>query len=344
MTAAVIKDFSAVRPTTKSLVRACAAYGIAAFDRTPPAKIVNREWSHDGTAEWLVRAATVPADTSNTPAIVRTVIPEFISTLAAQSVAARLFKEGLQLSFDGAGNIAVPTLLGDSTYASFVKEGDPIPVAQGKTEPLVTLTPRKLAVIVVMTVEMIRSSNIETLMLDALTRSVALALDTALFDANPDNGARPAGIRYGVTALTASSAPDPIAALMSDIETLHTATEAVTATHPVIVMSPTRALMANLRSTIGLSPLIVLGSGGLLNSKIMIAVTANNIASALEGVPDIATTVHAAVQMTTTPGPGATEAVRSMWQTDCVAILLRLPVTWAVRSATGISWLTAINW
>jgi len=322
MTAAVIKDFSAVRPTTKSLVRACAAYGIAAFDKTPPAKVIDREWSHDGTAEWLVRAATVPIDTSNAPALIRSVIPEFISTLAAQSVAARLFKEGLQLSFDGAGNIAVPTLLGDSTYAAFVKEGDPIPVAQGKTGPLVMLTPRKLAVVVVMTVEMIRSSNIEALMLDA----------------------RPAGVRYGVTALTASSAPNPLDALMMDVEALNTATEPVTATHPIIVMSPTRALMANLRSTIGLSPLIVLGSGGLLNSKIMIAVTPNNIASVLEGMPDIATTVHAAVQMTTTPAPGTTESVRSMWQTDCVAILVRLPVTWAVRSATGVAFLTAQNW
>jgi len=199
-------------------------------------------------------------------------------------------------------------------------------------------------VVVVMTVEMIRSSNIEALMLDALIRSTALALDTVLFDANPDDGARPAGVRYGVTALTASSAPNPLDALMMDVEALNTATEPVTATHPIIVMSPTRALMANLRSTIGLSPLIVLGSGGLLNSKIMIAVTPNNIASVLEGMPDIATTVHAAVQMTTTPAPGTTESVRSMWQTDCVAILVRLPVTWAVRSATGVAFLTAQNW
>jgi hypothetical protein len=38
---------------TKSLVRACAAYGIAAYDKTDPNKVVKREWSRDTTAEWL---------------------------------------------------------------------------------------------------------------------------------------------------------------------------------------------------------------------------------------------------------------------------------------------------
>jgi hypothetical protein len=338
------QDFSAARATVKSFTRACAASAIAAYDKQSPLKIVTREWSEDRTAEWLVRAATTPADMTNTPALVRTVIPEFISLLASQSVAARLFKEGLQLSFDGAGTLAVPTLLGDSSYATFTKEGGAIPLVQGVTEPLVTLMPRKLATLIALTSEMIRSSNIEALMLDALTRSAALALDTVLFDANPDDGARPAGIRYGITELAASSAPDPVAALMSDIETLHTATEAVTATHPILVMSPTRALMANLRSTVGLSPLIVLGSGGLVGSKIVVAVTPNNIASVLEGVPEIATAQHAALQMDTAPTPGMTDAIKSMWQTDCVAILVRLPVTWAVRSPAAASWLTAENW
>src|SRR5262252_5469945 len=119
------------------------------------------------------------------PALVQTVMPDFVATLASRSAAASIFEQGLQLAFDGAGAISVPTILGNSAYASFVAEGAPIPVQQGHVEPLVTLTPKKLAAIVVLTTEMVRSSNIEALMLDALIRSVGLELDKALLDDQP---------------------------------------------------------------------------------------------------------------------------------------------------------------
>jgi hypothetical protein len=339
----ITRDFSAIRPATRSLVRACAAYGIAAVDRTPPAKVVAREWSGDRAAEWLTtRAATTPTDPSNTPELVRTIVPELVVTLAAHSVAAQLFRLGLQLSFDGAGAINVPTLLGDSSQAAFVKSGDPIPVMQGKTDPLVTMVPHKVSVIVVLTSEMIRSSNIEALVLDALTRSAALALDAALFDANPDDGARPAGIRYGITELAASAAPNATDAMFLDIEAMCRSIEPV-ATTPILAMAPARATMARLRGY-GLVPLMVLGSGGLIGSDIVTMIEPRAIASALDGAPEIATAEHSTAQMTMTPGPGVIERVHSMWQTDSIAILLRLPATWAVRSSAGIAWLMPRNW
>jgi hypothetical protein len=127
------------------------------------------------------------------PALLRTVMPEFVATLATKSTAAQIFREGLQLLFDGAGMISVPTLLGDPSYAAFVKEGDPAPVVQGVVEPLVTMTPFKLAAIVVITAEMLRSSNAEAILLDGMMRSAGMALDKALFDSNPGDASRPAG-------------------------------------------------------------------------------------------------------------------------------------------------------
>jgi hypothetical protein len=149
-------------------------------------------------------------------------------------------------------------------------------------------------------------------------------------------------LRYNIAASAASAAPDPVAALVNDIETLHAVTESVTATHPIYVMSSTRAMTAQIRSAHGLGPLTVLGSPGLTGSNIMLAVTPNNIASILEGVPEIVTARHGAPTMSTAPATG--DSVKSIWQTDCIAILLRFPVTWVARSAPGVAWLTAGNW
>src|SRR5262252_1323883 len=176
---------SGILPSVTSLVRACCAAAISAYDRTRPEDVARREWSADSIVPWLLRSPSSPASMATIPALVQTVMPDFVATLASRSAAASIFEQGLQLAFDGAGAISVPTILGNSAYASFVAEGAPIPVQQGHVEPLVTLTPKKLAAIVVLTTEMVRSSNIEALMLDALIRSVGLALDKALLDDQP---------------------------------------------------------------------------------------------------------------------------------------------------------------
>jgi hypothetical protein len=56
-----------------------------------------------------------------------------------------------------------------------------VPV-HGLTATGALLEPRKLAVIVALTAEMIAGSNAEALVTDALTRSVGLAIDAELFD------------------------------------------------------------------------------------------------------------------------------------------------------------------
>ena len=333
------------RPSVRSLVRAVAATGIAAFDRAKAGSIVASNWRADDGAKWLVeRAAVPPTSIADAPGIVQTVMPDFVTTLATASAAAKIFKDGLILSFGRAGQINVPTLLGDPTYAAFVAEGGGIPVAQGKIEPLVSLTPHKLSVIMVMTQEMVRSSNVEALVRDSLIRSAGLTLDAVLFDDQPASAARPAGLRYNVAALTASSAANKADALLDDIETLHLDLEAVTPQHPgIYVMSPTRALMAELRSPHGLDPLIVIGSYAFHGSKILAAVAPNAIVSVFGDAPEIDVSAESALQMDTMPGATGTPSA-SIWQKDSIAVRLRIPVTWALRSDAGLAWLTATGW
>lgn len=330
--------------------RVCAAAAISAFDEVAANQVIARKWSDDQATQWLMRAATVPTSLANAPALVHTLLPDFIAALAAESAAARLFQESIKLSFGGAGQITVPSLVGNPNYAAFVGAGDPIPVVQGFS-PLVTLTPKKLASIVVFTTEMVRSSNIEALMKDALLRSTALALDSYLFDDQPEDTARPVGIRNGLTPLAASSAPNALDALLSDIETLHSALDAVTAEPPpIFIMSPAKAQVSKVR-TIGTLD-NVFGSYALHGSNDVIAVAQKVLAVATDAVPQISSqrgsvTVHAEdttpLPLVANNGTVATPA-RSMWQADCVAIKVRWPMTWALRSSGGVAWLTATNW
>jgi hypothetical protein len=334
------------RPSVKSLVRACCAAAIAALDRRPPppAAVARREWPADAGAEWLCRAASDAASMANSPALVQTWMPDFVATLTGHSAAAALFREGLQLSFGRAGQINVPTLFGDPSLAAFVGESYPVPVVQPFVQPLLTLTPRKLATIVVLTAEMVNSSNIEVLTHDALSRAIGLSLDTTLFDANVGDINRPAGLRHGVTALAASTAPDPVVALLNDVEALHDSIEDVTPKDPVYIASPTRALMMDLKSPHGLEPLKVLGSTALHNTATVITIAGPALVSAYGDTPEISASRESALQMDSAPVAGLGARTASMWQADLVAIKLQLPVTWGLRSTVGAAWLSAINW
>jgi hypothetical protein len=330
------------KQSVRSLIRACIASALGVIERVPASKIVARQWPKDHIAHWIVRSPVSPQSTQTDTPLISTVMPDLISTLAPTSVAASLFREGLQLSFNQAGSIAVPTIIGNSTYSAFVKEGDPIPIVQGDFEPLVFLEPRKLATIVVLTTEMILSSNVEALIADALIRSTGMALDLALLDNLPGDDTRPAGIRYGVAPVAASTAPDPVAALMQDIEILRRELAETAIAHPVYVMGKTRALMAELRSTHGLAPLVILGSRALKGTMIMMAISPDNLVSVFGDKPEVMASRHTTGDMNT--APDGQFITRSMWQTDCVAIRIRLPVTWAVRSPLGVSWTVTTNW
>jgi len=336
------------RLAVTGLVRACAAAAIASLDGTSVAGTLQRNWSRDNFADLIVRAPVSPIDLSSP--LTRTIMPSFLAALAPASAAASLFATGLRLSFDGAGQINIPTIIADPNYASFAGSGAPIQITQGFVEPLITLTPYKIDAIVVLTNEMVRSSNVEAFMRDALICSTALALDFAFFDSTPASSARPAGLRSGIAAASASAAPDPLAALIDDIETLNGGVVAVTPTHPVFIMSIRRVLTAQLLSLHGLAPLQLFGTYALAGTKDMIALSSDAIVSVAGVMPEISVVKEATLHMAApalelVDSPGTVVAPsRSLWQTDCTAIKVRLPVSWGLRTPQGVAWLTATHW
>ena len=137
------------------------------------------------------------------------------------------------------------------------------------------LDPSKLATITPFTAEMVSGSadNTQAMIEDALTRSVGLGLDVALFDSNPAiPETRPAGLRNGIVALIASAETNPTDAMLADIATVAGAVAPVAGNTPIIlVANPVRALMLRLRAPREL-PVTVLASSAIAPAD-LIAVT-----------------------------------------------------------------------
>jgi hypothetical protein len=303
-------------------------------------------WPSDKTLATLIstRAATSPAMTSVTgwaAELAQKWVEDTVEALGAASAAVDVMTGGLVLTWNGYGAIGVPAFVATAGGASFVAEGQPIPVRQFAATAQ-SILPHKVAGISVLTREMVESSNAEQLIGDVLVRSAALALDAAFFDINPATAARPAGIRNGIAALTPSASTDPFGAYFEDLGTLIGAVSAVGGKGPYV-------LVGNSARVIGMSARF-LGDDDAVIEPIMsgavgsdiIAIASQAVASAISPDPEIEVASAAALVMDdTAPGlPGAAGPERSLFQTETLAIKVRWPVSWALRDPRGVAWLT----
>ena len=329
-----------------SLVRAAIAMGRAKIDKTiRPLEFARAQWD-DSRVELVLRAAVNPTALANTPALAQ-ISFAFLQALTPMSAGADLFSRGVELSFGGAASIMVPGIA--IPIAGFVGEVRPIPVVSAPTSG-VTLLPHNVKAIAVMTNEMLRSPNAETLVRDALIQSTGPALDQVLLSANAAASNAPAGLLYGIAPLpVAAAGPSKGEVLVDDLQKLATAIGPVSGNGNVIlVASPDTAAALVMRLPAAVEwPVLTTAS---LPARTVIAVAANAIASAVEGVPQIEAGTQPALHMDTVPGEvvdiGGVMArpIGSTFQTDSVALRLRWPISWALRASNGLAWLTGVNW
>ncbi|UPK03113.1 phage major capsid protein [Bradyrhizobium sp. 170] len=344
-----------------------------------PIDVVMRETYPDdepvirGVFEWMAKAATAPAMTTVqgwAAELVQQINVGFMDTLMPKSVYPRLSNAGLSLSFGTNGKINIPTRATTPTIAgSFVGEGLPIPVRQGlfTSQPL---TPKKMAVITTWTREINEHSvpAIEGLLRNAIQEDTAISLDTVLLDTNPATIIRPAGIRNGVTGLT-PTAGGGFNALVGDIKQLSGAL--LTATNgnvrnPVWLMNPQQVNSISLTAMPGMSafpfrdevgrgqlntwPII---DSGTVPLGTVIALDAADFVSVGGDAPRFELSDQATLHMEdTTPAdivggadPGTpANPVKSLWQTDSIALRLILPINWTLRRAGVVAFVAGVTW
>jgi hypothetical protein len=106
-----------------SLARAAVLVARRVFDRSPQAEesfVKERGWDGDRAAGILTRAASGPAMTTQAgwAKELATVSQAFLRTLTPMSAAAALLDQSVQVSFDGAGKITLPTITPGSRRGS----------------------------------------------------------------------------------------------------------------------------------------------------------------------------------------------------------------------------------
>jgi len=322
----------------------------------------------------ITRAATVPADTVTSgwaSQLVATSIQDFFAALMPNSVYPALAARGGKFTFGRAGIVSMPTRASTPTIAgSFVAQGSPIPVRQGAFTAI-TFTPKKMGVISSMTRDIAEHSTpaIEGLIRQAIVEDTAVAIDSILLDATAATTTRPAGLKAGVSATTATAAGG-LNALIGDIRGLTGAL--ITGTNgnlrsPVWIMNPADILAASLlpatagggefpfkaELTAGTMQGMPVISSSNVTADTMLLVDAGDFVSVTGDSPRFDISDQATIHMEdTTPlaistvGSPATVAapVRSLWQTDCLAVRMLLDINWGMRRTGVVAWTQTMTW
>ncbi len=352
--------------------RAATAALIAHVSRRPLQEVVRERYGDDEVTHRvseaiIYRGATVPATTTLAgwaAELVQTSVLDFIDSLMPLSVYPGLSSRGGRFTFGRNGIVSLPSRLSTPTLAgAFVAEGAPIPVRQGAFTSI-TLTPKKMGVISTFTRQIAEHSTpaIEAQIRSMMADDTAIALDTVLLDANPATATRPAGLRNGVAGLTATSGGG-FNALVGDIKQLMTVlVTANSLRSPTFIMNPVDVMSIALTQNAGGDfPFAADAANGTLQgypiltsttqtAKSIILVDAADFFSATGDDPRFDVSDQAVLHMEDTApqqigvSGSATNPIRSMFQTDSIALRMMLDVNWAMRRTGVVAWVSGVTW
>ena len=325
-----------------SLARALIASACATFQQgTYPREIAEKQWPDDGGAGLILRGPVSATSITGAPALLQNIVVAAVTGAVGAGV--QLLKRGVQLNFDRNASITIPALIADADHAGFVGEGQPIPVRELDIATPATLTPHTIKAMWGMTRELVEGSNAEALTVECMKRSVGLAIDKYLFDDVAGDSIRPAGLRHGIAALTASTSTDPYQAMLDDISALLSAVSAIGG-DVVLVAGPARGKMMAARTQGGTLPSVL--ASPMVAANDLIAVAVDGLAVAIDDAPEVRASRDAATQHETAPTGDLLggSPVKSVFQLDSVTMRLRFNASWALRDPRGIAWTTTTAW
>jgi hypothetical protein len=294
----------------------------------------------DNIGEVITRAPTSPTKISDASALTQIRL-SFLPSLIPVSAAAAVINESFQFSFDNAGSIVCPSV--SLPTAGWVAEAQAISVLAGTTGS-VTLSPFKLACILVLSREIVEAGDADAIMEKVLLENVGAALDAVfLTNAAASAGLSPAGILNGAISVTPAAAGST--AIVTDVSKLLAAVAPVAGNAAVhLVASPAQA--AAIRTSL-IDPPPTYASNALAAGTVAAIVPAA-IASA-SSAPAISiskeSTLHRASPASDLVASPSTVAApqQSIWQTDSFALRYTQDLSWIKRGA-GVAVATSVNW
>jgi hypothetical protein len=326
-----------------------------------------------GVHEWFVRAATAPATSTTTgwaAELAQVGYGAFVNAILAGSIFQPVSARAFTVTLGRNASISMPTRASTPTVAgSFVAEGAPIPVRQAAFVPI-TLGLKKMAVITSYTREIAEHSTpeIETILRRLIMDDTGAAIDSVFIDNIAVSSIRPAGIRNGVSGLTAT-AGGGMTALLGDIKQLTGALAGVNALRepgPMWIMHPVQRNSIWLTESSGNGfPFQDAINGGMLmgypvvvsttcTAGMVILINAADLMVTQGDSPRFDVSSEATIHFEdTTPLQISTGAqgsgvlatpVRSMFQTDSIALRMVLPLNWAMLRTGSIAWVSGVTW
>jgi len=321
----------------------------------------------------VLRAAVNPANTTVATwaaELIQTDVMPFLDRLIADSIYLQLAGMGMRYTFGNAGVLKIPVRANTPTLAgNWTAEGGAKPVKRASFTT-VSLSPTKMSVISTFTEEMATYSpqSIEQIIRQAMSDDTQMALDGYLIDnVAASVGVRPAGLLNGVTPITASAATPATAAMVADLKALIAAIVAAGGGRNIaIIMNPAQALALGFAQTTTGDFLFTdrteagskFGVRFIVSASCpagrVIAVDAADFATANGDAPKFAVSTDATLhEEDTSPlalGTGAQGSgvlavpMRSLFQTDAVAIRMSLYVTWAMRRTGMVQTIASVSW
>jgi hypothetical protein len=193
----------------------------------------------------------------------------------------------------------------------------------------------------------LRSTNAELLVRTALLASVGPSLDLALFSSAAGvPGVSPPGIMHGVTSLTPTTGGG-LAAMVGDVAALADGVASVAGNGGIVLIAAVKQSVALQMLPPGGCPYPVFASS-VFPAGMVIAVAPMALAT-IVAAPAIEASQSAAIHEFDPAAPivdiggVAAHPVRSMFQTDSVALRFKLPCSWAMRGP-GVAFVAPTTW
>lgn len=352
-------------PASDLIVRKALCHFVSyASGRTIDQVLEERYPGHEATAIVTRADATIATTTTSGWAsqLVNNATQELLQLLDPFSVYPGLSASGIKVTFNNSqGAITIPSISTDAALAGgFVLEGDPIPVGRFTTTSI-SLAPHKFGIITTMSKEAAKytTPSLEGVLRRSILRRTAITLDGLLLDATAGSTTRPAGLLNGVSAAATGYGGGDYQAVLADIAALMAPFDTANAgRNMVLIMHPAQArklaMMPGPDGTFGwadrfMSTFKVLTSTSATSGR-LIAVDAEDFATATGDTPEFDVSEQATIHMSDAPAEivaangTVADPIRSMFQTNSLALRMVLPITWKMRRTGMVQWIDGTSW
>ena len=328
-----------------SLERAAFAHFAAATGRLgvniPAAEVLQKLYADDAQALGIVNRTAAPLGTVGGwgSGLVTNSTAAFFGSLGEVSAMARLLSMGLPITLGANSEVSVPIRPAGAVSASWVGEGDPIPVRDGAFNAATVGPPTKLSTITAISAETARAANGEAIFRRVLREDAGLSLDAAYLSSDAATDDSAAGLLNGVTATPGYGSITQDLAALAGVVGVGGSGKVYFITTPELA-----AKAAILEPELAAS---VLPSRAVPSGR-LIALDPFALAHGFDGQPDIAASREAVLHMADDPDQisdsGTADPVRSLWQTDAIALRMIVRIAFAKLNATAAAFSDGVEW